>query len=162
MATLAELAKHLDMQVSNLQKLIAQGVIAKQDKGQYNLDQARSEYIHHFRAINQGRMTKDGLDLQAERARLAKEQADAKEMENAIERGDLVYIEDVAKQFENQLTKVRTKLLALPTKLAPECHASATLLEVQSIIEAGIVESLNELVGYDQAQTSEEVTEQAD
>ena len=86
MATLAELAKHLDMQVSNLQKLISQGVISKQDKGQYNLDQARSEYIHHFRAINQGRMTKDGLDLQAERARLAKEQADAKEMENAIER----------------------------------------------------------------------------
>ena len=156
MATLNELAAHLDMQQSSLLKLITQGVITKQPRGQYDLDQARSEYIQHFRAINQGRMTKDGLDLQAERARLAKEQADAKEMENAIGRGDLVYIEDVAKQFENQLTKVRTKLLALPTKVAPECHASATVLEVQSLIEAGVVEALNELVGYDQAQAVEE------
>jgi phage terminase Nu1 subunit (DNA packaging protein) len=87
---------------------------------------------------------------------LAKEQADAKEMENAVERGDLVYIEDVAKQVEGQMTKVRTKLLAIPTKYAPELHAMATAREVQLALEEAITEALNELVGYNPQGAGEE------
>jgi len=116
----------------------------------------RREYILHIREVAAGRYKVGDLDLSAERARLAKEQADAKEMENAVGRGDLVYIEDVAKQIENQLTKVRTRLLGVPTKVAPEAHASATVREVQTLIEGAIVEALNELVGYSQGEPSEE------
>ncbi len=79
--------------------------------GKYDLDECRKAYIENIREQAAGRASAGELVLSDERARLAKEQADAKEMENAVMRADLVYIEDVAKQIENQLTKVRTRLL---------------------------------------------------
>ena len=118
----------------------------KQDRGKYDVDAVRLQYLKHIR--NLAGNNNNNLELGAERARLAKEQADAKEMENAVERGDLVYIEKVARQFEQQLTKARNKLLAAPTKVAAEAHAAATVKEVREIIEAAIIEALDELVGY--------------
>ena len=156
MATLAEVGAHLQREIAKVSEFVKKGVITKQGRGQYDLEQVRREYILHIREVAAGRYKTGDLDLSAERARLAKEQADAKEMENAVERGDLVYIEDVAKQIENQLTKARTRLLSVPTKVAPEAHASATVREVQALIEDAIVEALNELVGYNQGGASEE------
>jgi phage terminase Nu1 subunit (DNA packaging protein) len=156
MATLSEVGAHLQMEPAKVKNLIDKGVITKKGRGQYDLEQVRREYILHIREVAAGRYKVGDLDLSAERARLAKEQADAKEMENAVGRGDLVYIEDVAKQIENQLTKARTRLLGVPTKVAPEAHASATVREVQTLIESAIVEALNELVGYSQGEPSEE------
>ena len=155
MATMTEAAAHLSMNLQTFRQLLEKGVVTKKDRGQYDPDQVREEYIKHIREVAAGRYKEGDLDLQAERARLAKEQADAKEMENAVERGDLVYVEDVAKQVEGQLTKVRTKLLAIPTKYAPELHASANTREIQQILEDAIKGCLHELVGYDQEEAGD-------
>lgn len=156
MATQGELAAHLGVSAKYIGDLIGKGVIQRAPVGKYDLDRCRKQYIEHIREQAAGRASSGELNLSEERARLAKEQADAKEMENAIERGDLVYIEHVAKQIENQLTKVRTRLLSVPTKVAPEAHSCASVREVQSVIEKAIVEALNELVGYSQDEPSEE------
>ena len=146
MASLDDCANHLGIQQPTLTRLIKEGIIDKQDRGKYEVDDVRLQYLKHIR--NLAGNNNNNLELGAERARLAKEQADAKEMENAVERGDLVYIEKVAKQFEQQLTKARNKLLAAPTKVAAEAHAAATVKEVREIIEEAIIEALDELVGY--------------
>ena len=156
MATLAEVCGHISVTTKTLQEYLEKGIVTRQPPGKYDLDFVRAEYIKHIRAVASGRSRQGDLDLQAERARLAKEQADAKEMENAIERGELVYIDDVARQIENQLTKVRTKLLAIPTKAAPECQSVATVGEVRDIIEAAIIEALNELSGYNKDNPDQE------
>jgi phage terminase Nu1 subunit (DNA packaging protein) len=146
MATLSDCASHLGIDQAVLSRLIKESVLDKQDRGKYDVDAVRLQYLKHIR--NLAGNNNNNLELGAERARLAKEQADAKEMENAVERGDLVYIEKVARQFEQQLTKARNKLLAAPTKVAAEAHAAATVKEVREIIEAAIIEALDELVGY--------------
>lgn len=156
MASLEQVAKHLEMSQVAVSKLIREGVIDRQERGQYDVDDVRAQYIRHIRAVASGRAASGDLDLGAERARLAKEQADAKEMENAVERGELVYISDVSKQFQLQLTKVRTKLLAIPTKVAAEVHASATIKEAKQIIEENIEDALRELVGYSQEGPTDE------
>lgn len=148
MSSMSEVAQHLNTSQPALAKLIDDGVIDKQPRGKYDIDEVRSQYIKHFRAIASGRAASGDLDLGAERARLAKEQADAKEMENAIERGDLVYIEKVAKEFETQLLKAKTKLLAMPSKIAAEVHASANVKEAKELIELNMQDALSELVGY--------------
>jgi hypothetical protein len=102
-----------------------------------------------------GRAKAGELDLGEERARLAKEQADAKEMENATLRGELVYIDDVAKQFGKQASAVKTRLLAIPSKAAPLVLNCTKPAEARAIIEDMIEEALNELVGYN-SQTTEE------
>jgi len=156
MATQAEVAAHLGVSAKYISDLIGKGVLKRAAVGKYDIDACRKAYIEHIREQAAGRASAGELNLSEERARLAKEQADAKEMENAVERGDLVYIEDVAKQIENQLTKVRTRLLSVPTKVAPEAHSCASVREVQAVIEQAIVEALNELVGYSQSAADDE------
>lgn len=156
MSTISEVAAHLGMSHKNVQELIKKGVIEQQDRGKYDLDVARKQYITHVREVAAGRSKVGDLDLQEERARLAKEQADAKEMENEVQRGLLVDIESVAAAMEKQLTRVRTKLLAVPTKVAPEAHASSNVKEVQQLLEDAIIEALNELVGYSQESAEQE------
>ena len=148
MVTQVQLSDHLGISTTVISDLTSRGILEKNGKRGYDLEKCRLSYLGHLRDIASNRLKDGDLDLGAERARLAKEQADAKEMENAVERGDLVYIEKVARQFEQQLTKARNKLLAAPTKVAAEAHAAATVKEVREIIEAAIIEALDELVGY--------------
>ena len=145
MATIAECARHLEMNEKNIRIMINKGIIDKKQNGKYDIDEVRAAYIHHIREVAASRMTSEGLDLANERARLAKEQADAKEMQNEVERGELVYIKDVASQLERQLYRVRSKLLVIPSKVAPECNAVETVPEVQDIIERAVLEALDEL-----------------
>lgn len=157
MASQAEISNKLGISSTTFKDFLARGIIEERPKGQYTLEDCAKQYLNHLREIAAGRMTTDGLSLQDERARLAKEQADAKEMENAIARGELVYISEIVKEFESQLVKARTKLLAVPTKVAAEANAAATVKEVQNIVESAIIEALSELVGYDKEGSSEEV-----
>lgn len=155
MATQHEVAKHLGISQKLVADMVAMGHIEKKDRGQYDLDECRKQYIKRLQDMAAGRAAAGDLDLAEERARLAKEQADSKEMENAVARGELVNIEDVAVSIEKQFTKVRTKLLGIPTKVAPEAHACATVKEVQAIVEQAIIEALNDLVGIDERDPEE-------
>lgn len=155
MATVSEVAKHIGVSSKYVNDLINDGVIERQGRGQYDLDVCREAYIAKLREVAAGRAANGELDLGEERARLAKEQADAKEMENAVERGELVYIKDVSSTIEKQLSKVKTKLLGIPTKAAPEAHACATVKEVQFLLEERVKEALNDLVGLNTDDTEE-------
>tara|TARA_R100000951_G_C2640464_1_gene180764 strand:+ start:660 stop:1211 length:552 start_codon:yes stop_codon:yes gene_type:complete len=158
--TQSQLSKDLEVSTTTVKDLTAKNILTRTTNG-YDLRQARLDYIAHLREMAAGRYSGE-LNLQEERARLAKEQADAKEMENMIERGELVYIDHIVKRFEKQLIKCKTKLLAAPTKIAAEVHAAADVKEVKAIMEAAIEEALSELVGYDQDDEQEEVGSQAD
>jgi phage terminase Nu1 subunit (DNA packaging protein) len=149
MATLHEVAAHLGVTIKYVQDLIANGTLNKKGRGEYDLDECREAYISRLRESAAGRASSGDLNLTEERARLAKEQADSKEMENAITRGELVYIEDVAKKVEVALSNVKVRLLAVPTKAAPEAAAADDAKEVQALIERHIIEALNELAGID-------------
>lgn len=156
MATIVQVAKALDLSTKMVNDLIARGTITKQPRGKYDVEEATKEYIRHIREVAAGRLRAGELDLAEERARLAKEQADAKEMENAIARGDLVHINDVAEQFGKQAAAVRTRLLAIPSKAAPLVISSEKPAEARAIIEDMIEEALNELVGYSTVAADEE------
>ncbi|CUH60953.1 hypothetical protein [Thalassobacter stenotrophicus] len=73
MATVLELAEHLGMSHKNANELIKKGVIEAKGRGKYDLDVAPNQYITHVREIAAGRAKVGDLDLQEERARLAKE-----------------------------------------------------------------------------------------
>ena len=150
MASQSEISSKLGINVATFKDFVARGIIEERDRGQYTLEECAKQYLSHLREIAAGRMTTDGLTLADERARLAKEQADAKEMENMVERGELLYMDDVIKDFEEQLMNCKTKLLATPTKIAAEVFASRDVQEVQELMEEAIKDALSELVGYRQ------------
>lgn len=84
------------------------------------------------------------LTLEAERARLAKEQADGHELKNAELRGDLLRVDDVKMSMTRVLAALRSKLLALPSKIAPVLRSTAPdAFEEQ--LRSGIDDALTEL-----------------
>lgn len=152
MATQKQCAAHLFMSTERFNVLLNDAVIKRMPAGKYDLDVVREEYIKHVRDIASGRSgnMKANLDLTEERARLAKEQADSQEMKNSVQRGSLVQIDDVVDIVEEQFIALRAKLLGMPTKIAPLVFASSDLREAKSIFEEGVLEALDELVGYNQ------------
>lgn len=86
------------------------------------------------------------LNLNTERARLAKEQADKTTLENQKLRGELVDVDRVAQEWERIATAVKSKLLSLPTKAAPILQGNDSIPDIQDTLDNLIREALEELV----------------
>ena len=102
---------------------------------------AVTEYIAYLRnRAYQG----GGGTLQEERARLAKEQADKLEMENAAKRGELLHSEDVLKSWGGLITNARQALLSMSRRLSPViCHKEES--EIEDAIESEVRTILGDL-----------------
>jgi len=133
MATQVEIGIHLDLSERHVRRLVKQGVLpGSKGHGGYNLDDCRLAYIRYLRT--QGQLSKpaggeeddQGLDAEAQRARLLKEQADAQAMKNAVTRREwapIAMIEWAAAKAANQASAaleaipqdLRKKFPTLPT-----------------------------------------------
>lgn len=113
-----ELGAMLDLSARRVRELAEAGVLRRHGRGRFIADEARADYLRHLRETAAGRAAAagdGGLDLVAERARLAKAQADRQELELAVRRGQLVDAQDVRQRFAQLVTAAKTKLLGLPS-----------------------------------------------
>ena len=85
------------------------------------------------------------LNPVAERARKDKEQADKVALENQVRRGELVEIGITETAWTLILMRVRTRLLAMPSSLAPLLSAEDDPANINKIIEDSVHEALAEL-----------------
>ncbi|MDR5655254.1 terminase small subunit [Ruixingdingia sedimenti] len=75
-------------------------------------------YCAHLRGTASGRGGEEEVaNLTAERARLAREQADAQALKNAAARGELVRAEEVTRAWSGILGQVRARVLAVPSRV---------------------------------------------
>ena len=54
-------------------------------------------------------------------------------------------VDKVSKIFGDACARVRTRLLALPSEIAPELHRQKTVVEVVQTLRRGVNEALEEL-----------------
>ncbi len=87
----------------------------------------------------------DRTALAAERARLACAQADAQEMKNATARRLLLPSAEVTAAVQACFSLVRARLLAIPTRAAPQVLLLKGIAEVKALLTALIHEALQEL-----------------
>jgi phage terminase Nu1 subunit (DNA packaging protein) len=82
-----------------------------------------------------------------ENAELRKLSAEASlaELKLARERGQLVTVEDAGKVWTKQVTTLRTRLLAIPAKLAGQVVGAKSPEEVRACLDEEINDALNEL-----------------
>lgn len=59
--------------------------------------------------------------------------------------GAVVAVTDVSRVVSEQLARVRTRLLAIPSECAPQAHRMKTVPEVQETIRSAVTEALEEL-----------------
>jgi phage terminase Nu1 subunit (DNA packaging protein) len=136
------ISKLLDLTPRRVQQLAKEGVIPRAEHGRYELVPAVRGYIRYLkeRSIAPGVISFD----EARHRKLAAE-AEMAEIELAKARADVVRIDDVAQQWDAILSGVRTRLLALPTKVAPMVAVENDQSIVKEMIEDGVYSALGEL-----------------
>ena len=157
MATLADIADHLDLSVRSVSTLKRAGVFPEAQRAGHDLDAVRVAYIRHLRESAAGRSAAYGtLDLTAERARLAHAQAEKAERENAVADGKFLEVAVFHLMVTSAFSRVRSKLLAVPSKLAPYLVGIETSAKAQGIVKTEIYAALNELAATNVAGISED------
>ncbi len=142
------IAKLLDLSERRVQQLSREGVIPKATRGQYDLIGSVRGYVRYLR--DQAAKAQDGApDYAAERARFIRARADLAEMEAEEKRGSVIAAEDVEAAWIAVLALLRTRLLALPDRLAPQVHEQSTVGDTRNLIRAAIREVLDDLAQPD-------------
>ncbi|WP_289153124.1 DNA packaging protein [uncultured Salipiger sp.] len=113
----------------------------------YDLKATVQAYVQHLRGIASGRGGEEHtVQLSAERARLAKEQADAQALKNAKARAELVDASEVEHRWADVLRKVRARILSAPPRLRQVLNLDAESAEV---IDRELRDALSELGNAD-------------
>lgn len=140
-----ELAAMLGVSEQALRSLAAQG-IAKRDRKGYLVADTVHAYCGHLRGVASGRGGEEQVyELTAERARLAKEQADAHALKNAQLRGDLVQAVEVEGRWADMLRAFRSRMLAVPSRVRVRM-AHLTVTDIDAV-DREIRDALTELGG---------------
>jgi len=147
MATNDSVASHLGISPTRVSELKSAGILPEARRRANNLTACRIAYLAHLRAVAAGRGSKDGggFDLVGERARLAAAQAERVERENAIAAGEFIRVAEFHLMMTASFARVRSKLLALPSRLAPVMAPAMTPAAAQAALKSEVYAALNEL-----------------
>lgn len=145
MATIKDLANHLDLTSARIHSLFNENVLLKSGKrGGIDLEENRIRYIRYLRSLSKGKHKGSG-DLTEQRSRLTKAQADKIELELQEIEGDLISADTIKNIWSEYVSNVRSKLLALPSKLGHLTQAAESYGDSELIIKEAIYECLEEL-----------------
>jgi len=138
------IARLLDLSERRVQQLSREGVIPKAERGQYDLIGSVRGYVRYLR--DQAAKAQAGApDYAAERARFIRARADLAEMEADEKRRSLIAAEQIEAAWIAVLALLRTRLLALPDRLAPQAFEQPTVGDTRNLIRAAIREVLDDL-----------------
>ena len=91
--------------------------------------------------------TDNGNELDRERTRLTKAQADKTELELAELRAELVRAPLIEQHWQAMVAAMRAKVVAIPSKVAPQVAGPDDLNRVQELMQAVVFEALAEIAG---------------
>ena len=159
MATIKEVAEHLDLSSVRVHDLFNENILIKSGKsGGQDVDDCRVRYIRYLRSLSKGKNTSSG-DLNEERTRLTKAQADRAELELQEKENELISTDLIKTIWSDYVANVRSKLLALPSKLGHLTQSAESYAEAEAIIKESIYECLEELSEDAATKSSLETTE---
>ncbi len=116
-----DLCSLFDISPAALSDLKKRGIAVHLAHDTYDLTATTRAYVQHLRSMAAGWGTGDqAATLTSERARLAREQADAQALKNARLRGDLVEASEVERTWADALRQLRARILAGPARLRTE------------------------------------------
>jgi phage terminase Nu1 subunit (DNA packaging protein) len=160
--TVEDVAAHLFISVARLRQLQREDVLPRRNSGDWSLDGCRRRYIENLRAVKGNHLPKiarrltgatdDGsnvVDLETERAKLAREQRVGHELKNAEARGELLPAPDVVEGWQAAIARARSLLLGIPPAAAEELMilasegAAAVRERLADMIHAALSELAN-------------------
>jgi phage terminase Nu1 subunit (DNA packaging protein) len=147
---IAVIVQLLDLSVQRVHQLVAEGVLVKTERGRFDLVRSVQGYIKFLR---QRALKADASqDSWSDRKRRAA--TETAEMELAILKGEYAPLGELKEMIALATSIARSKLYAIPTKLAPRLHDGLTIAQKEAMIRAEIdkaMESLSALAKADRA-----------
>ena len=137
-------AQRLNLTERRVRQLRDEGVIREKRPGLYDLVDTMTRYIKYIGAGSKA-------DLNDERAKLTKEKRIAAETENRVRKAELLEVGDVEKAYSAMMMNFRSRILALPQKLAPVVAREGDEQQVQDLIQAELEEALETLSHAEEA-----------
>lgn len=128
-----------------IRQLTRDGVLKQVSRGKYRLDQSVQAYIEYAAGGREDDGKPRYIDHKTEHERIKTERA---AMELAVLRGELHHAEDVEAVMSDMLAAFRQKILAIPTKLAPELAGIEEINVVKGHLTRAMHEALSELADY--------------
>lgn len=147
----AAVAALLGLSSRRISQLSEEGIAVRVGPGTFDASVTIQNYIRHVAGKAGSREA--NLDLNAEKARLAKEQADQVSLKNAVTRGELVEAEAVAQEWEGIVADVRSAMLAVPGRLRRRAGGALDAAAI-SLVDHEIREALTALAKPDDAQAA--------
>ncbi len=146
--TLQQMAALLGVSTKTVAQLVRDGLLKKAGRGKYALASV-TIYVEHLRALaaKHGRPLTANSELNDQRTRLAKAQADEKELRAAALRGDLIEAQAVEREWAEILRRVRAGVLAAPSRVRQRLPHLTAADAAQ--IDAELREVLTEVAGDD-------------
>ena len=143
--TSEKMASLLDISTRHLLRLVKEGVLIRAEgkRGRYPITNV-TLYVKYLRERNFPSQASQS-DLQTEKLRLAKAQADRTEMEVEMLKESVIKADEVVDKWSDLIGNCRAKLLNTPAKIAHLVIAADDYATVEELIKNEIHEALHEL-----------------
>lgn len=149
---LKELAELLGVTPRRIQQLVDEGVVIKNGRGKYEGARSVQNYIHYQLNVFQGKLEREGeVDYLNERALHEKAKREKAELELAVIKNELHRADDIRDIMSDMLVAFRSKILAMPSKLAPQLVGHTEIAVIMEAITKEAHEALSELSEYNPA-----------
>lgn len=143
-ATVEQLAKLFDVDERWIQKLATNNVVVKDGRGKYLLWPSVKGYIKFLQ-----KRLRDGEEggIGEHRKRLTSARADLAEMERKRVAGILLPADQVDEMWSRIVAVVKTRILAIPAKMAPRLLVLKRATEIEDALEKEVRDALEEIAG---------------
>ena len=147
-----ELAEYLGLSDRRIRQLFKQGIVIKSQRGKYDLKASVLGYINSLRDKDKNRdETMEKLRLAGEAEKLSHEKLKKRKTELLVLQAEkkLHAAEDVEYFWNTMILAAKSRLTAIPVKVAPLLVGIEDRKEVQHILKREISDALNEISEYD-------------
>ena len=148
-----DLARCLGITTRWVQRLARDQVLVKVKRGVYDLERSVQGYIEYrLESMEQGQEEKSLDEIRADHEawKMRKTQIAVRLMEGKVHRA-----EDVERLWTQSAAAVRSRLLGIPVKAAPQVAGMEDAGEIQQVLQREVAEALNEIAAYDPADFAE-------
>ncbi|MFY0545466.1 hypothetical protein [Brevibacillus sp. H7] len=141
-----QLSEILNLTPRRIQQLAEEGIMVKASRGKYKAIDSIQRYIQ---LLQEKKGDSDEVDYFTERALHEKAKREKAELALAVMKGDLHRSKDVEMVMNDMIAAFRARILAIPTKLAPQMQGLKELAAIRDLLTREMIEALTELSEYD-------------
>lgn len=160
-----ELSEYLGLSDRRIRQLFKQGIVIKSQRGKYDLKASVLGYVNSLRdkdknrdeAMEKLKLTSEAEKLTHERLKKRKTELEVLKIEKKLHAQ-----EDVEYFWNTMVLAAKSRITAIPVKVAPVLVGIEDRKEVQSILKMEIAEALNEISEYDVNKFDTEFEEEED